>query len=339
MDKTIIDRLEDIRNRVIQAQEMFSLANNDLLVALEGLDEDFKSNLKFYVKDDDYFEQYDEDTDTIVAEMFILENSIDNLSKGIKWYLAEQNDESMTFEEFKALALASKKQSADLVYEVKKYRIENRLQDAPSPMMYDLMGTGISKSLYDARIAIFKEKRYIGNYECGIFYEIIEKRFNSIGDYHYVRRWLINGLGEILDYLDSDDSRYLFRGYETVRFKSGEIVLCINYRNNTVEPCVVIESPYTIVDCWELNNRLRDECHENGKAYTKGVYEQKIKGKDCYQIHTISGKTYDDCSPISLLRINKPRYIPNEWCYEPSSEQYKYLKTWYDDYISKVKDR
>lgn len=62
MDKKIIDKLEDIINRMIQAHKIFSTAAYELSVTIESLDEEFKDDLESYVKEADTFEPYRDDT-------------------------------------------------------------------------------------------------------------------------------------------------------------------------------------------------------------------------------------------------------------------------------------
>lgn len=332
MDKKIIDRLEDIRNRVIQAHKTFSTAAYNLAMAIDSLDEEFKDDLESYVKDADGFEP-DDTIDSIIGEMETMIGYIQDLSEGAKWYLAEQNDEPITFEEFKALALAPKKQIADLIYEINEYRIFN----SDSSLRYDVLKTGISKSFDDAKRTIWRHISDLGKQSCGMFYEIIERPLNNIGCNEF-RYWLLDEYGKELECAYSVDEGHLYRGDETVRFRPGEIILFINRQYKTIEPCVVIESPYTISECWELNNRLKKECIENEEEYTKAVYEKNIEDKDCYQIYTLSGRKYEDCPPVSLLQASKPG---NRRSLMPkiSSEDYRSLKTWYDDYISKKSEK
>lgn len=78
MDKKIIDRLEDIRNRMIQAHKIFSTAAYELSVTIESLDDDFKDDLESYAKDADSFEPDRDDTiDSIITE---IETTIDYIS-------------------------------------------------------------------------------------------------------------------------------------------------------------------------------------------------------------------------------------------------------------------
>ncbi len=326
MDKEIIDRLEDIRNRMVQAHKIFSTAAYDLSTAIESLDEEFKDNLESYAKEADAFEPYKDDTiDSIITDMEISIDYIYDLLEGAKWYLSKQNGESMSFDEFKTLALNFSPKSTDLIYEIKRYDILNS-----DSSKFDIGRTGISKSFDDAKRTLWRGTSR--GMPFGTFYEIIERTLNEIScqDFRY---WLFNEDGQLLDYTYSDDANHLFRGFDTVRFKPGEIVLFINHQYKTIEPCVIVEPPYTITECWELNNRLRDECLENEEAYTKAIYEKKNKGKDCYKIYTLNMEKLIDCLPVSLIRASDPgdrSRVPMI-----SSEDYRSLKGWYDDYISK----
>ncbi len=333
MDKKILDKLENIRERMIQAHKTFLSSAYDLSVAVESLDEEFKDDLESYVKDADSFEPYRDDTiDSIISEMESTLVYIQDLSEGLKWYLTEQNDEPMTYEKFKALAMGTKQQDAELIYKINQYGIFNS-----DSSKYDVLRTGISKSFDDAKRSIWRHISYLGEESCGVFYEIIERPLNNIGC-NGLRYWMFDEYGEELESAYSVDEGHLFRGVEPVRFRPGEIVLFINRQYKTIEPCVVVESPYTISECWELNNRLRKECLENEEAYTKSVYEKNIEDKDCYQIYTLSGKKCEDCPPISLLQAKKPG---NRRSLMPtiSSEDYRSLKAWYDDYISKESEK
>lgn len=329
MDKKIIDRLEDIRNRMIQAHKIFSTAAYELSVTIESLDDDFKDDLESYAKDADSFEPDRDDTiDSIITEIETTIDYISDLSEGAKWYLSEQSGESISFDEFKALALNSSPKSTELIYEIKQFGIFNSNVSSK----FDVARTGMSKSFDDAKRTLWRSTSNTGRRLCGEFYEIIERPLNEIG-YQDFRHWLFNEYGQMLDYAYSNDAIHLFRGFETVRFKSGEILLFINNQYKTLEPCVIVELPYTIAECWELNNRLRDECFENEEAYTKAIYEQKIEGKDCYKIYTLNGGKLIDCLPVSLIRASNP----GDWSRIPmiSSENYRSLKGWYDNYISK----
>lgn len=326
MDKKIIDRLEDIRNRMIQAHKIFSKAAYELSVTIESLDEDFKDDLESYAKEADSVEPDRDDTiDSILTDIEITIDYIYDLSEGAKWYLSEQNRESISFDEFKALALDSPRKSNNLIYEIKRYDIFNS-----GPSKFDVARTGISKSFDDAKRTLWRGTSVGSRF--GTFYEIIERTLNEIGCQDF-RSWLFNEYGHLLDYAYSKDANQLFRGFETVRFKPGEIVLFINHQYKTIEPCVIVEPPYTINECWELNNRLRDECLENEEVYTKSIYEQKIEGKDRYKIYILNVEKLIDCFPVSLIRASGPGdrsripMIP--------SEDYRSLKGWYDDYISK----
>ena len=290
MDKEIIDRLEDIRNRMVQAHKIFSTAAYDLSTAIESLDEEFKDNLESYAKEADAFEPYKDDTiDSIITDMEISIDYIYDLLEGAKWYLSKQNGESMSFDEFKTLALNFSPNSTDLIYEIKRYDILNS-----DSSKFDIGRTGISKSFDDAKRTLWRGTSR--GMPFGTFYEIIERTLNEIScqDFRY---WLFNEDGQLLDYTYSDDANHLFR------------------------------------ECWELNNRLRDECLENEEAYTKAIYEKKNKGKDCYKIYTLNMEKLIDCLPVSLIRASDPgdrSRVPMI-----SSEDYRSLKGWYDDYISK----
>lgn len=325
MDKKIIDKLEDIRNRMIQAHKLFSLAAYDLSTAIESIDEGFKDDLESYVKGADAFEPYRDDTiDSIITEIETTIDYMSDLSEGAKWYLSEQSGESISFDEFKALALNSSPKSTELIYEIKQFGIFN----SNGSSKFDVARTGMSKSFDDAKRTLWRSTSI-----CGEFYEINERTLNEIIGGQEFRYWLFNKYGHLLDYAYSKDANHLFRGFDTVRFKSGEIVLFINHQYKTIEPCVIVETPYTITECWEFNNRLRDECLENEEIYTKAIYEQKIEGKDCYEIYTLNIEKPIDCLPVCLIRASGPgdrSRIPMI-----SSEDYRSLKGWYDDYISK----
>lgn len=143
MDKKIIDKLEDIRNRMIQAHKLFSLTAYDLSAAIESIDEGFKDNLESYVKEADAFELYRDDTiDSIITEIETTIDYISDLSEGAKWYLSEQSGESISFEEFKALALNSSPKSTELIYEIKQFGIFN----SNGSSKFDVTRTGMSKS-------------------------------------------------------------------------------------------------------------------------------------------------------------------------------------------------
>lgn len=327
MDKKIIDRLEDIRNRMVQAYNIFSSAAFDLSTAIESFDEEFKDDLESYVKDAYGFEPH--------GDLCKMETTIDyihNLSEGVEWYLSEQNGKLISFDEFKVLALYSPKKNFDFVYETNRCEIFN----SDSSFEYVFSKTGISKSFDDAQRAIWRDTKDAGTNSYGTFYEIIERPFNEklpLNEFgcENFRYWLFNEYGQMLDYSYFEVANHLFRGFETVRFKPGEIVLFINDQHRTLEPCIIVEPPYTITECWKLNNRLRDECIENEGVYTKAMYEKQIKGKDCYKIHTLNLGNID-CLPVRLIRASK--FGDRSSMPRISSEDYRSLKVWYNNHIS-----
>lgn len=327
MDKKIIEKLEDIRNRLVQAHKIFSSAAYDISVTIESLDEEFKDNMESYVEEADllYFRDDDYIINTPISRMESMIDSIHDLSEGAKWYISEQNGESMTFDEFKTLAMDSSPKNTDLIYEINRYVAFNS-----DSYKFDGARTGISKSFDDAKITLWRDSIDVCG---GTFYEIIERTLDNFS-YKDFRYWLFNEYGQLLDCAYSESASHLFRGFETVRFKPGEIVFFINRRDKTMEPCIIVELPYTIAQCWKLNNRLRDECLENEEIYTKAIYEQNIKGKDSYKIYTLNGKRLIDCPPISLHPdpIFEYGYMRMT---DISFEDSKSLKEWYDDYISK----
>ncbi len=75
-----------------------------------------------------------------------------------------------------------------------------------------------------------------------------------------------------------------------------------------------------------MDNKVTDSL-EKGDVYTN--YEEKIKGKDCYKIYTLNGEKLIDCLPVCLVRASK--FVDSRI----SSEDYRRLNVWYDDYILK----
>ena len=71
MDKKIIEKLEDIRNRLVQAHKIFSSAAYDISVTIESLDEEFKDNMESYVEEADllYFRDDDYIINTPISRM------------------------------------------------------------------------------------------------------------------------------------------------------------------------------------------------------------------------------------------------------------------------------
>lgn len=77
-----------------------------------------------------------------------------------------------------------------------------------------------------------------------------------------------------------------------------------------------------------MDNKVTDSL-EKGEVYTKAIYEEKIEGKDCYKIYTLNGEKLIDCLPVCLVRASKFGDS------RISSEDYRRLNVWYDDYIFK----
>ena len=341
IDKNLLEIIKDVSSRMTQAHDIFSAASRDLSMICNRLNKDhskLKENRKSY-PEYSQVRGHKLDLNELQEEIRHICNISADIYEGLKWYFSELDDKwSMPYEEFRELALNFYISNNDFVYEIRKYGIPksriNENTDCNDNFVF--IDNTITKSFEDARIIIDgTDTTYIDDACCYDTFCVLTERTIGGGSNDFFRRWLFQGGCEI-DY-SFPDFGYTFRGYEDIRFKPGDIGYRIYTDDKTIELCVIVEAPYSIMDCWKLNNRLLKECHNNGDQYTRKIYREGTEDKQDYKIYTIK-HGIEIWSPVNILNIINGLSGHLSCIYNKETE-YKQLKAWYDDYISKKSEK
>lgn len=208
----------------------------------------------------------------------------------------------MTFEEFKELAVSPKYLAEEVVYKIGVYEKEiNEIQE-------------------DIKLGleVFSKCEYLApNFE-GVEYlikkqvkcDIPRKKLYAIYVYElpfyknlknkmYRRLWVYNNKGKLISQSvcsalleDINCSCAKFRGRlpEQIAFKPGDIVEFFDHNLSKVYPGLVVESPLSIEQCWEIQERIKQECVNEGlKAEDAYFNYYMYDTDDMYSVITLQG--------------------------------------------------
>lgn len=115
----------------------------------------------------------------------------------------------------------------------------------------------------------------------------------------YRRLWVYNNKGKIMSQSicstlleDISNSCSQFRGRltEQITFKSGDIIEYFDHSLSKVYPGLVVESPLSVEQCWEIGERIKQECIKKGLK-TKDTFcnYNMDDSDDKYSIITLGG--------------------------------------------------
>lgn len=152
MEKEIIEKLKDIRNRIRQAQHIFAQALRDLTEVWEGLDDDFKGNIESFVTpygeqiSSTYFEtELENDCGTANDAMDGLRENVNSLAKGLEKYLLTQKENI-------------KENRKEVMRRLTK--IANKIENRISEIRSEFLKNGSDDDLNEAFMSLRREVAY-----------------------------------------------------------------------------------------------------------------------------------------------------------------------------------
>lgn len=115
----------------------------------------------------------------------------------------------------------------------------------------------------------------------------------------YIRLWVYNNKGKLMSQSvcstlleDISDSYAKFRGRlpDQIAFKAGDIIEFFDHKLSKVYPGLIIESPLSIEQCWEIQERIKQECVNEGlKAEAAYSNYYMYDTDDKYSVITLQG--------------------------------------------------
>lgn len=182
----------------------------------------------------------------------------------------------MTFEEFKELAVSPKYPDEKVIYRIDVYEMEiNEIQgDLKLGSEAFLKCEYLAPNFEGVEHLIKKQVRCdIPRKRLYAIYVYELPFYKNLKNKMYRRLWVYNNKGKLISQSvcsalieDISCSCVNFRGRlpEQIAFKPGEIVEFFDHNLSKVYPGLIVETPLSIEQCWEIQERIKQECVKEG---------------------------------------------------------------------------
>lgn len=208
----------------------------------------------------------------------------------------------MTFEEFKELAINPKYPDEKVIYRIDVYEREtNEIQgDLKLGCEVFLKCEYLASNFEGVEHLIKKQVRCdIPRKRLYAIYVYELPFYKNLRNKMYRRLWVYNNKGKLISQSvcsalleDISGSCANFRGRlpEQIAFKPGDIIEFFDHNLSKVYPGLIVESPLTIEQCWEIQERIKQECVKEGlKAEDAYSNYYMYDTDDKYSVITLQG--------------------------------------------------
>ena len=208
----------------------------------------------------------------------------------------------MTFEEFKELAINPEYPDEKVIYRIVVYekRINEIQEDIKLGLEVFLKCEYLAPNLEGVEYLIKKQvKCDIPRKRLYAIYVYELPFYKNLNNKMYRRLWVYNNKGKLISQSvcsalleDISCSCAKFRGRlpEQIAFKPGDIVEFFDHNLSKVYPGLIVESPLTIEQCWEIQEKIKQECIKDGLR-AEDVYSNyyMYDTDDKYSVITLQG--------------------------------------------------